>query len=291
MYPTLHSTAMNRRAFLQNCAAATAASTLLPNWLQAAHRAEKFKIGFQSWVVREPLNADFAGTLKKMAGMGYQGMEMCSPLGYGKYGFGPLAEMPVKEMKRTLEGEGIECISTHVTFQEMTSDLMASVEFAHKLGLEQLIVSATNVGKDGSLDDWKRAADTLNEWGDKVTREGLIFGFHNHHFEFVEKDGELVYDVLLDRLNPDTVGMQFQVAVVNIGYHAANYFRSHPGRFLSAHLADWSKEKDGQTPIGGGDVDWPDFFEAAEAGGLKNIYVEMGPDFLPDSATYLNTIL
>lgn len=282
---------MNRRAFLRNCAAVTAAGAVLPTWLQAAHRTGAFKIGFQSWVVRQPLNEDFAGTLKKMAGLGYEGIEMCSPLGYGKYGFGPLAEMPVDEMKRTLKGEGIECISTHVTFQELTNDFMASVEFAHQLGLKQMIVSATNVRPDGTLDDWKRAADTMNEWGAKAASEELVFGFHNHHFEFVEKDGQLVYDVLLDRLDADTVGLQFQVAVVNIGYHAANYFRNHKGRFLSAHLADWSKEADKQTPIGEGDVDWPDFFEAAAIGGLKNIYVEMGPELLPDSVTYLKTIL
>ena len=227
---------MNRRAFLRNCAATAVTSSVIPTWLQAAYRAKPFKIGFQSWVVREPLNADFAGTLKKMADMGYEDMEMCSPLGYGKYGFGPLAEMPVHEMKQTLEDQGIRCISSHVTFQELTDDLMASIEFAHELGLQHMIVSATNVPSEGTLDDWKRAADTLNEWGAKVTQEGLVFGFHNHHFEFVEKDGQLVYDVLLDRLDPETVGMQFQVAVVNIGYHAADYFKTYPGRFLSASM-------------------------------------------------------
>lgn len=282
---------MNRRAFLRNCAAATTAGAVLPSWLQAAHRVGSFKIGFQSWVVREALNADFAGTLKQMGRMGYESVEMCSPLGYGKYGFGPLAEMPVAQIKQTLADEGIECISSHVTFQELTNDFMATAEFAHELGLEHIIVSATNVRNGGTMDQWKKAADTLNEWSVKANDMGLGFGFHNHHFEFVEIDGELVYDMLLERLDAERVGLQFQVAVVDIGYHAADYFRNHPGRFISAHLADWSKEADGQTPVGKGDVDWPDFLKAAEVGGLQTIFVEMGPDLLPDSATYLKTIL
>ena len=81
--------------------------------------------------------------------------------------------------------------------------------------------------------------------------------------------------------------MQFQVAVVNIGYKAADYFRKHPGRFISAHLADWDKEKDKQVPIGQGEVDWKDFFEAAKIGGVKNIFVEMDPETFKDSAKYL----
>ena len=282
---------MKRRAFIQKTASTAVACAVLPSSLKAAYRARSFKIGFQSWVVREPLNADFKGTLKKMAADGFESIEMCSPLGYGKYGFGPLAEMPVSEMKKTLKGEGISCISSHFTFAELTNDLMASVEFAQKLGLEQMIVSATNVKPEGTMDDWKRAADTMNMWGEKVSKQGMTFGFHNHHFEFVEKDGELVYDMLLDRLNPETVKMQFQVAVVDIGYHAADYFRKHPGRFISAHLADWAGKDRDRPPIGGGKVDWPDFFEAAEVGGLKNIYVEISSELLPDSATYLKTVL
>ena len=35
-------------------------------------------------------------------------------------------------------------------------------------------------------------------------------------------------------------------------------------------------------------MDWPDFFTAVT--GLKNIYVEMAPEFLPDSATYLHSL-
>jgi sugar phosphate isomerase/epimerase len=81
--------------------------------------------------------------------------------------------------------------------------------------------------------------------------------------------------------------MQFQVAVVDIGYQAADYFRAHPGRYISAHLADYSTEKEAQVPVGQGIVNWPDFFEAAKVGGVKNFYVEMDPAFFKPSAEYL----
>jgi hypothetical protein len=71
--------------------------------------------------------------------------------------------------------------------------------------------------------------------------------------------------------------MQFQVAVVSIGYKAADYFRGNPGRFISAHLADWSSADNKQVPIGKGVVDWQDFYAAAEIGGVKRFFVEMDP--------------
>ncbi len=105
--------------------------------------------------------------------------------------------------------------------------------------------------------------------------------------EFEKRGDELIYDEMLKVLDPDLVKMQFQVAVVDIGYKAADYFRKYPGRFISAHLADCSKDEKAQVPIGQGDVDWEDFFEAAKIGGVKNFYVEMSPEKFEPSAEYL----
>ncbi len=137
------------------------------------------------------------------------------------------------------------------------------------------------------MDDWKKAADTMNRLGEQTKAAGIQLGFHNHHGEFEKIDGTLIYDVLLERFEVDLVKLQFQVAVVNIGYKAADYFRAHPGRFISAHLADWSPAKESSVAIGEGVVDWKDFFEAGKVGGLKNAYVEMDPAVLPASAAYL----
>ena len=79
----------------------------------------------------------------------------------------------------------------------------------------------------------------------------------------------------------------FQMAVVNIGYKAADYFRKHPGCFISSHLVDWSPEKEETVPVGQGIVDWPDFFEAAKKGGGKNFYVEIAPEMFKESAEFL----
>ena len=63
-------------------------------------------IGFQTFTVRDMLAKDFAGTLKIMAGMGYQLTEMCSPKGYEMIGFGPLVKIKACDMRKIITDSG-----------------------------------------------------------------------------------------------------------------------------------------------------------------------------------------
>lgn len=243
-------------------------------------------IGFQVWTLREQLFEDFPGTLKKMADLGYKEVEMCSPLGY-EGTFDKFDTYSGTELRKIIEDQGLQCTSSHYNISELREGLGKSIEWTHQMGIKQMPLSSFWLPKDASVDDYRKSCDELNLIAEKVRAEGLQMAFHNHHMEFEKREDELIYDEMLKVLDPDLVKMQFQVAVVNIGYKAADYFRKYPGRFISAHLSDWSKEKDAQVPIGNGVVDWQDFFEAAKIGGLKNFYVEMSPETFEPSARYL----
>jgi sugar phosphate isomerase/epimerase len=243
--------------------------------------------GFQTWTIREKLVADFPGTLKEMATMGYTQVEMCSPLGYKDAGFGPLNSMIGTEMKKIIDESGLTCVSSHYGIGELRESLDNRIEWATQLGMKQMVCSSFWLPEGASVDDYRKACEELNAIGEKTKAAGIQMVFHNHHMEFEKRGEELIYDEMLKVLNPDLVKMQFQVAVVNIGYKAADYFRNHPGRFLSAHLADWSKAKDAQVPIGQGEVDWKDFFEAAKVGGVQNFFVEMDPETFNPSIDFL----
>ena len=91
-------------------------------------------------------------------------------------------------------------------------------------------------------------------------------------------------------LDGDLVKMQFQTEVIFLGYKASTYFKKYPGRFISAHLSDWTADKK-QVPIGQGVIDWKEFFETAKIGGVKNFFVEMVPENNKDSATYIHGLL
>jgi sugar phosphate isomerase/epimerase len=199
-------------------------------------------------------------------------------------------KMTAKEMKQIIQDCGMTCQSSHYGFGELKENLQERIDFALESGQTQMILSSFWIPEKAGMDDWLKAADELNEIGLKVKKAGLVAGYHNHHMEFDKIDGKLIYDALLERLDPGMVKMQFQVAVVNIGYKASDYFRKYPGRFISAHLSDWSEEKQDQVPIGHGVVDWKEFFSLAETAGLKNTYVEMDEVTFKESAEFLKNM-
>ena len=245
-------------------------------------------IGFQVYPIRELLAKDFEGTLRRMAALGYQNVEMCSPPGYVSSGFGPLVSLKASEMRRIIQSAGLKCESCHYSFQELKENLDERMAFAKELGLTQMVASGFWLKPEARLADWLQACDEINKIGARAKQAGLQLGFHNHHFEFKQLEGVLIYDAILGRLDPDVIKMQFQVAVVNVGYQAATYFTKYPGRFISMHLSDWSAaDKQKAVPIGLGMVDWPKLFAAAKTGGVKNYFVEMDFDTLKPSADFL----
>ena len=286
---------LTRREFLTRSALGVGSAVIasqLPLNLNAVSPAKtvNMPLGFQVWTIKDQLIKDFAGTLKMMAGLGYKSVEMCSPPGYESSGFGPLMKLKAKEMKQIINDAGLSFDSTHYGMGEFRDNLDERIEFAAESGQKQMILSSFWLPKEATLSDWLKSADELNKYGMKSKKAGVQMGFHNHHMEFEKLDGKLIYDELLKEFDPDYVKMQFQVAVINIGYKAADYFKKYPGRFISAHLADWSSTEKKSVPLGKGIVDWKEFFAAVKTGGVKNIFVEMDQETFKPSADYINSL-
>ena len=247
-------------------------------------------IGCQTYPVREALGKDFEGTLRELAGVGYRRIEMCSPPGYERSGYGPLVNMKASEMREKIKAAGLGCESCHYTFRELKESLNDRIAYAKELGLKQMVLSSFGLAQTATLADWARAAGELNVIGEQTKKAGLQTGFHNHATEFKEIDGVLIYDKLLSELDSKLVKMQFQVSVVSLGFEAATYMTKYPGRFCSLHLQDWSAAEKKQMPIGQGSVDWKKLFAAAKKGGVKNYFVEMNMAAMKASYPYLHDL-
>jgi sugar phosphate isomerase/epimerase len=226
---------VSRREFLGGIAAAVAAAGCAAD---AAGDPLGLPIGCQTYPVREALGKDFEGTLRELASTGFKRIEMCSPPGYERSGYGPLVGMKATEMRKKIEDAGLRCESCHYQFRELKDSLDDRIAFAHELGLKQMIVSTFSLPKTATLADWARAAGELNKIGERTQKAGIQAGFHNHTFEFSELEGTLIYDKLMSELDPKLAKMQFQVHVISLGFEAAPFFTKYPGRFFSLNLED-----------------------------------------------------
>jgi sugar phosphate isomerase/epimerase len=275
---------ISRRELLGGAAAAAAGLVSI-----RAVRADPLgmPIGVQTWMVRDALQKDFAGTLKTLADSGFLMIEMCSPPGYG---WTSLANMTAAQMRKTIEAAGLHCESCHYQFQELRRNLDDRIAFAKELGLTQMILSTFGLPNTATMADWLGAAAELNTIGERTQKAGIQLGFHNHDFEFREIDGALVYDKLMGAFDPKLIRMQFQVAVISLGYKAATYLQKYPGRFISLHLADYAPAEKKQVALGQGAVNWPELFTVAKTGGVKNYFVEMDLDLMKASIPYLHSL-
>jgi sugar phosphate isomerase/epimerase len=287
---------ISRREFLKQSAATSAAAAFLP---MAAREMQMnplgMPIGSQTWPHRQRIkDGDFAGLCRDMAAIGIGSIELCSP-GYPE--FAGLAD--AKQTRKIIEDHGLTCPSAHVTLDELRNGQQQVIAWAHDIGMTQ-IGTATLNGKtehgDATMDDVKRLSDEYNRISEVTSKAGMQQFLHDEIFEMAKVDGRLVYEVLLELLDPKLVKMQFQMSAMRTIGDPVMYFSKYPGRFISMHLQGVDLNAPAPTPggprppqvaVGKDSLDWPRIFAAAKAGGLKNYFVEQSWDLTVQSVAFL----
>ncbi len=284
---------MSRRDFLKVAAAESALAGVLAAATGTSARANPLgmPIGCQTWPVRALIAKDLVGTLKDLAAIGFERIELCSPVGYASSGFGDIAKYKGPELRTILDDLGLKCESSHFGIQELRNNLQDRIAWAKDVGLTQMIIPTFGGPKNPTMDDVKRVADEYNKMAAETAKAGIQQGLHNETFESSTLDGKRVYDILLQLLDPKLVKFQFQVSTMRDGFDPVEYFTKHAGRFNSMHVQDWSASDNKQmVPVGQGAVDWKKIFSAAKTGGVQNYFVEMNLDLMKGSVPYLRTL-
>lgn len=278
---------LSRREFVK--AASASAALMAAGGVMRANPLG-LPIGCQTWPVREIIAKDFPGTLKQLAAMGFQAIEMCSPEGYADNGFGGLRKHSGQSVRAMIEDAGLKCVSSHFSLEELRKDQEGRIAWAKEVGLTQMLVASLGGPKNPTMDDVKRAAEEYNRIGEKAAAAGIVQGLHNEDFECTKVDGQRTYDLLFQLLDPKFVKFQFQVSTISDGFDAAEYFTKYPGRFISMHVQGWSAKTRKIVPVGQGTLDWKKIFSAAKTGGIKNYFVEMDLPLMKASVPYLRQL-
>ena len=290
---------ISRRKFLERVAATSAAAAFLPI---AAREMQMnplgLPIGSQTWPHRQRIkDGDFAGLCRDMKALGIGSIELCSP-GYAE--FGSLAD--AKQTRKIIEDHGLTCPSTHVTLEELRTGLPKVIDWAQGVGMTQMGTATLNGKVENgvaTMDVVKRAADEYNRISEVISHAGIESFLHDEEFEMSKVDGRLVYEVLLELLDPKLVKMQFQMSAMGVVGDPVTYFAKHPGRFISMHLQGVDLKSPAPAPggprppnvaVGHDSLDWPKIFAAAKAGGLKNYFLEQSWDLTVQGVAYLKTL-
>jgi sugar phosphate isomerase/epimerase len=290
---------ISRREFLRQSAATSAAAAFLPI---AAREMQMnplgMPIGSQTWPHRQRVkDGDFAGLCRDMAALGIGSIELCSP-GYPE--FASLADG--KQTRKIIEDHGLVCPSAHVTLDELRNGQQQVIAWAHDIGMTQ-IGTATLNGKTengvATLDVVKHLAEEYNRISEATSKAGMQQFLHDEVFEMAKVDGRLVYEVLLELLDPKLVKMQFQMSAMRTIGDPVMYFAKYPGRFISMHLQGVDLNAPAPVPggprppqvaVGHDSLDWPKIFAAAKAGGLKNYFLEQNWDLTVQGVAFLKTL-
>jgi len=211
------------------------------------------KLGLQLYNFRNELKEDFRGTLKKIATLGFDGVEFASY--YGK--------IPPAELAGLLQELGLKCAGTMFSVDEILNPASQVFEYAHALNSPAVTVSIMY----DFVANCEAFCETCRKLGDAAHANGCVFTYHNHWAEFDRKDGVPVMDRMLEATDPKKVLLELDVCwITRAGFKPSKYILKYAPRVLQLHMKDITIPDDPNTTteLGRGLVDLKDAFQAAK---------------------------
>jgi sugar phosphate isomerase/epimerase len=270
----------SRRDFLKLSAAGTMGAIFVSQY-GCAKKAVQPGIGIQLYTVRDAMAADVPGSLKKVADLGYNYVELADYADGKFYGYQPA------EFKKLVNDLGMQILSSHTQVEGAG----VTVESARKMAEDHALIGAQYCIQPWIVEEmrttvasYQRMAANWNQIGKVMKENGLQFGYHNHNFEFNTVEGKVPYfDIMLAELDKDLVIMELDMFwTTKAGHNPVDIFKKYPGRFPIFHLKDgYTKQppyfdviKDDIAPVGEGVIDFKAIFAAKDIAGMKYMIVE-----------------
>ncbi len=243
-------------------------------------------VALQLYSVRDDLAKDFEGTIRKVAAMGYQGVE---PAG---------CPIPMEKMKEIFDKYGLACPSAHVPLAALAADPEGELAKCKLLGMQYVAVPYLGDGERPGQPGFEDTLAKIRAIGETAKKLGLTLLYHNHDFEFVKIDGKYGLDVMYETIPADLLQTELDTCWVNVGGEdPAAFVLKYSGRAPVVHLKDFvmkgkkpkklydliGVEDDGEAadeeafsfrPVGYGVQDIPAILEASEKAGAKWVVVE-----------------
>ncbi|MFD1676983.1 sugar phosphate isomerase/epimerase family protein [Alicyclobacillus fodiniaquatilis] len=222
------------------------------------------EIGLQLYTLRELMEQDFIGTLKKVAKIGYQAVE-----------FHHFGGMTAKELRGVVDDLGLKPLSSHVALDRLEHELEQVISESVELGLEYVVCPWLPESRRETPEAIASLASVLEKIGARCQEAGLQFAYHNHDFEFAKVGDEFALDVLFANTSANHVQAELDLYwIKRAGQDPVAYIQKYKNRCDLLHVKDMSAKDGSFDTVGQGVLPWPDIFAAAEQAGAKWYIVE-----------------
>jgi sugar phosphate isomerase/epimerase len=203
-------------------------------------------------------------TLRKVKEIGYEAVQIS--------GIGAIEPMVVKEL---LDKHQLYCCATHDNLDAYENNFDQVVS---KLKLWNCDFTA--LGYPGN-DFWnesgaKELAGRLEKIGERFKKEGITFGYHNHHIEFAKYNGKTFLEELFTTTSTNVYAELDVHWVQRGGADPVYWIKKMAGRTSVLHFKDFSikiNDKNESIPefseIGEGNLNWPEILKACKETGVR----------------------
>ena len=203
-------------------------------------------IALQLYTLRDLLAQDYEGTVRKVADMGYVGVETASLFG----------DSPASAAKLFSE-LGLEVSSVHGELP-LGDKKQEVIDTMSVLNCKRLILPWQQPELFQSPDGLKKVCDSLNEGAAVAKANGFQVGYHNHWFEYEPLENRIPMDLMIEYLDPD-VFLEVDVYwVQTAGQDPVQVIRRLGSRAHLLHIKDGPCQiEEPMTALGEGVVDIP----------------------------------
>lgn len=275
----------NRRTFIKRTSLTLAGVALFSDSIFSRFKEEQLT-GVQLYSIRDAMKADPLNSLKRLAGMGYKNVEHANYVDRKFYGYN------AKDFRKILDDLGLKMVSGHTVLRmqhwdnaakDFTDEWKYTVEDAATLGQSFVISPWMDESLRKNYDDLLKFLELFNRNGELCKKSGMMFGYHNHDFEFsTNLNGRNLYDIILQNTDPKLVFQQIDMGnMYETGGLAQKYLEKYPGRFLSMHVKDEIKGQGDpghqyeSTILGKGVIDVKSVLDLArKTGGTRHFIIE-----------------
>jgi len=225
----------------------------------------KIPVALQLYTVRDQLATDFCGVVKKVAQMGYAGVE-----------FAGTGDLSATEMNDLLGETGLKPVGSHIGLNLFQDQLDEQIAYYKAIGCKYLGIPALPHDYR-TTKGFYEIASFMNKVGATLKDEGMTLYYHNHNFEFECVDDVTGMEILLGETDSELVKFEVDVYwVTYAGLDPATFINENAGRLPLIHLKDMIGEGDERTfaEVGEGTIDFEPIFVASEAQGAICYIVE-----------------